>query len=91
MEAALTPSAIASHGSRLLGQGVRPGLPGRWQQRRAIALLAKDGSAAAVRAMALALVQGLPDNSAVRDHLRRALGALDSPLQRQVIAEVALE
>ncbi|MFM9047366.1 MAG: WD40 repeat domain-containing protein [Cyanobium sp.] len=91
MATSLTPSQVARYGSRLLGERLHPGLPLGWQQRRAMAQLARDGSEAAVRAMAVAAARRMPMAEAIHENLLQALGTLTDPLQVQVIAEVAIE
>ncbi|MFM9088083.1 MAG: hypothetical protein ACKOPT_08075, partial [Cyanobium sp.] len=91
MATSLTPSQVARYGARVLGERLHPGLPLGWQQRRAIAQLARDGSEAAVRAMAVAAARRMPMAEAIHENLLQALGTLTDPLQVQVIAEVAFE
>ncbi|MFM9073387.1 MAG: hypothetical protein ACKOOC_08315, partial [Cyanobium sp.] len=91
MATSLTPSQVARYGSRLLGERLHPGLPLGWQQRRAIAQLARDGSEAAVRAMGVAAARRMPMAEVDHETLLQALGTFTDPLQVQVIAEVAFE
>ena len=91
MTSSLTPGQIEKHGSRLLGQKLRTGLPHGWQQNRAIRKLVQDGSSAAVRAMALAVVRQCPHNDDIRQTLITALKSMREDQQLKEIADIAIE
>ena len=89
MSSSLTPDQIEKYGSRLLGQKLWPVLPHHWQQNRAVRKLAQDGSSAATRAMALAVVSQSLDDEVIRQNLITALKFMREAQQLQEIAEIA--
>jgi len=89
MSSSLTPDQIEKYGSRLLGQKLWPVLPHHWQQNRAFRKLAQDGSSAATRAMALAVVCQSLDDEVMRQNLITALKFMREAQQLQEIAEIA--
>jgi WD40 repeat protein len=89
MSSSLTPDQIEKYGSRLLGQKLWPVLPHHWQQNRAVRKLAQDGSSAATRAMALAVVCQSLDDEVMRQNLITALKFMREAQQLQEIAEIA--
>jgi WD40 repeat protein len=90
MTSSLLPGQIVKYGSRLLGQELRPGLPHRWQQNRAIRKLVQDGSSAAVQVMALAVVNRSLDDD-IRQNLITALKSMRENRQLKEIAEIAIK
>jgi len=91
MPSFLTPDQIEKYGSRLVGQKLWPVLPHRWQQNRAISKLLQDGSSAATRAMALAVVSQSLDDEVIRQSLITALKSMREAQQLQEIAEIAIQ
>ena len=89
MPSSLTPDQIEKYGSRLLGQKLWPVLPHHWQQNRAFRKLVQDGSSAATRAMALAVVCQSLDDEVMRQNLITALKFMREAQQLQEIAEIA--
>ena len=91
MPSFLTPDQNKKYSSRLLGQKFWPVLPHRWQQNRAISKLLQDGSSAATRAMALAVVSQSLDDEVIRQNLITALKSMREAQQLQEIAEIAIQ